>query len=143
MLNDFIIITVVMALIMSPLVIAARRKKTDKKCKNLVLSNLVAFGVLCLISVVVPIGGYVMAAPEAAEAVAHSTGDGIAFLGAALATGMATIGAGIAVASAASSAIGAISENSKNFGKAIVFVAMAEGVGIYGLIISIVMLSRL
>ena len=47
---------------------------------------------------------------------------------------------GIAVAFAAPAAIGAFSENKENFGKAMIFVAMGEGVAIYGLLISIIMI---
>ncbi|MFV0254778.1 MAG: ATP synthase subunit C, partial [Erysipelotrichaceae bacterium] len=68
---------------------------------------------------------------------------GLGFLAAALCTFGSTIGAGIAVSSAASSAIGAISENDGNFGKALIFVALAEGVAIYGLLISILIINAL
>lgn len=68
---------------------------------------------------------------------------GMSFISAALATGMSALGAGIAVAAAAPAAIGAISENSENFGKAIIFVALGEGVAIYGLLISILIINKL
>jgi V/A-type H+-transporting ATPase subunit K len=56
---------------------------------------------------------------------------------------MSCIGAGIAVAASASSALGAISENEKTFGKALIFVALAEGVALYGLLISFQILSKI
>ena len=62
-------------------------------------------------------------------------------LAAALSTGMAAIGAGIAVAVSGSAAIGAISEDSKLLGKTVIFVGLAEGIAIYGLIISIMILG--
>jgi len=65
-----------------------------------------------------------------------------AFIGAGLVTGLGAIGTGIAVSSAAAAAIGAISENENNFGKAMIFVAMAEGIAIYGLLISFMILGR-
>lgn len=55
----------------------------------------------------------------------------------ALVMGFASIGSGIAVAAAAPAAIGATSEDPKAFGKAIVFVGLAEGVSIFGLLIAI------
>lgn len=67
----------------------------------------------------------------------------IGLLAAALATGLACIGAGIAVAMVASSAIGAISENPSLLGKTIIFAGLAEGIAIYGLIISIMILNKL
>ena len=51
------------------------------------------------------------------------------------------IGGGIAVASAASAAIGAMSENEKIMGKTLIFVALAEGIALYGLVISIMIIS--
>ena len=60
--------------------------------------------------------------------------DGIAM---ALAIGLASIGSGLAVAAAAPAAIGAVSEDPKAFGKAIVFVGLAEGVAIFALLVVI------
>ena len=72
-----------------------------------------------------------------------SNAQGMGFLAAALATGMSALGAGIAVAAAAPAAIGAFSENGKNFGTALIFVALGEGVAIYGLLISILIINKL
>ena len=64
-----------------------------------------------------------------------------------LATGMGYIAAalvtGIAVASAASAALGAISEDQSILGKSLIFVGLAEGVALYGLIISFMILGQL
>lgn len=68
---------------------------------------------------------------------------GLGFIAAALATGCSALGAGIAVAAAAPAAIGAFSENEGNFGKALIFVALGEGVAIYGLLISILIINSL
>ena len=54
--------------------------------------------------------------------------------------GLSGIGGGIAVASSASAALGAISENDSVFGKSLIFVGLAEGVALYGLIIALVLL---
>ena len=61
----------------------------------------------------------------------------------AMAVGCSCIGAGWAVAKAAPAALGAVSENPDNFGRAIIFVALGEGVAIYGLLISILILNNL
>ena len=50
---------------------------------------------------------------------------------AALSTGLACVGGGIAVASAASAALGAISEDPSALGKSLIFVGLAEGVCLY------------
>mgnify|MGYP000656426131 CR=1 FL=1 len=61
---------------------------------------------------------------------------GMGYIAAALVTGLSCIGAGVAVASAASAAIGALSEDSSIMGKALIFVALAESIALYGLLIS-------
>jgi V/A-type H+-transporting ATPase subunit K len=80
------------------------------------------------------------AAAETATAAAASS-DGLRFIAAALSTGLAGIGAGIAVSATGSAALGALSEDPKILGKALVFVGLAEGIAIYGLIISIMILN--
>ncbi len=67
---------------------------------------------------------------------------GLRLIAAALSTGLACLGAGIAVALVASSAVGAISENPGLLGKTIIFAGLAEGIAIYGLIISIMILNQ-
>lgn len=68
---------------------------------------------------------------------------GLGYLAAALVTGLSCIGGGIAVASAASAALGAISEDSSVLGKSLIFVGLAEGIALYGLIISFMILGQL
>jgi V/A-type H+-transporting ATPase subunit K len=63
-------------------------------------------------------------------------------LGAALSTGMAAIGAGIAVSATGAAAVGAIAEKPEVFGRALIFVGLAEGIAIYGLIISFMILNQ-
>jgi V/A-type H+/Na+-transporting ATPase subunit K len=69
-------------------------------------------------------------------------GDQYATLAAAIATGLATIGAGIAVSSTGAAAVGAIAEKPESFGRALIFVGLAEGIAIYGLIIAFLVLNR-
>ena len=64
-----------------------------------------------------------------------------AFISAALATGLATIGAAIAVGLVGSSAMGAMSERPEMAGRALIFVGLAEGIAIYGLIVAIMILG--
>lgn len=98
------------------------------------------FGTLILASVAMFTGDV-----QAAEAVTETNGfaTGMGYLAAALVTGLSCIGGGIAVASAASAALGAISEDSSVLGKSLIFVGLAEGVALYGLIISFMILGKL
>lgn len=79
--------------------------------------------------------------PEAAANPGLATGLG--YIAAALVTGLSCIGGGIAVASAASAALGAISEDNSIFGRSLIFVGLAEGIALYGLIISFMILGQL
>ena|SRR5512144_612406 len=64
-------------------------------------------------------------------------------MGAALATGMSSLGAGFAVAKVGTAAIGALAEKPELFGRLLIFVGLAEGIAIYGLIVSILIMNRL
>ena len=70
------------------------------------------------------------------------TSSGLGLMAAALAIGLSAIGSGIAVAVVASSAVGAISENPSLLGKTVIFAGLAEGIAIYGLIIAIMIISK-
>lgn len=80
-------------------------------------------------------------AAETASTASNAAGWG--YLAAALSTGMSCIGGGIAVSAAASAALGAISEDGSIPGKSLIFVGLAEGVCLYGLIISFMILGKL
>ncbi|MGB9597051.1 MAG: ATP synthase subunit C [Candidatus Poribacteria bacterium] len=68
---------------------------------------------------------------------------GMGLLAAALSTGFSAIAAGIAVAMVGSAAMGAVAERPEVMGRSIIFVGLAEGIAIYGLIISIMILGKL
>lgn len=67
---------------------------------------------------------------------------GWGLLAAALSTGLSAIAAGIAVAIVGSAAMGAVAERPEVMGRSIIFVGLAEGIAIYGLIISIMILGK-
>lgn len=62
---------------------------------------------------------------------------------AALSTGLSSLAAGFAVAKVGAAAIGALAEKPELFGRLLIFVGLAEGIAIYGLIMSILILNRL
>jgi V/A-type H+-transporting ATPase subunit K len=70
-------------------------------------------------------------------------GEGLGMLSVALATGLSVLGAGYAVAVVGAAALGAIAEKPELFGRSLIFVGLAEGLAIYGLIVSILILGRL
>ena len=89
-----------------------------------------------------PVQGHFCTCKPAAVA-ASSTATGLGYIAAALSIGMSCIGGGIAVASAASAALGAISEDYSILGKSLIFVGLAEGVCLYGLIIAFMIIGKL
>lgn len=133
---------IAIVLLAAPLVPILRGVTTGAKAKRSVITNLLSFGGICLLAFILPVGGIVSAA-GAATAALDGTAMGMGFIAAALVTGLSCLGAGIAVAAAAPAAIGAVSEDPKSFGKAMIFVVLGEGVAIYGLLISILILNRL
>lgn len=118
-----------------------------KKLRCAVKLNMAVMASLILLATVFIFSGVTFAAePETAEAAGEAAAgsvNGLGLLAAALSTGLATIGAGIAVAVSGSAALGAISEDSSILGKTLIFVGLAEGIAIYGLIISIMILNKI
>lgn len=108
--------------------------------KSLTMNCLAFFGILLVASVVMLSG---TSSVQAADSAGSGLATGLGYLSAALVTSISGIGSGIAVASSASAALGAISEDGSLFGKSIIFVAMAEGIALYGLIISFMILGKL
>lgn len=111
---------------------------SKKKMKKVLRTNLFAFIPLLAAAIIILV-------PQAisAEAEGGSLTSGLGFIAAALSTGMATIGAGYAVGVVGSSALGAVSEDDTILGKTLIFVGLAEGIAIYGLIVSILILGRI
>ena len=86
-------------------------------------------------------------ASSAATAAGAATGEvasshSAALIGAAIAVAASTIGAAIAVAYVGAAALAVISERPELFGRSMVIVGLAEGIAIYGLIISIILIGK-
>ncbi len=113
--------------------------KDEKRVRRALRVNLATFipAIVAALIVLLPDVAYAATEGELASA------DGMGYLAAALSTGLATIGAGYAVGAVGASALGAVSEDPKILGKTLIFVGLAEGIAIYGLIVSILILGRL
>ena len=79
---------------------------------------------------------------HAASFIQASAADPYASLAAAISTGVAAIASGIAVSNTGAAALGTITEKPELFGQALIFVGLAEGIAIYGLLISFLILNR-
>lgn len=98
---------------------------------------------LLVAAAIVPLASVPAMAADAAAPAADASNNGLGFLGMALATGLACIGAGIAVGSVGSAALGLVGEQPGAIGTTLIYVGLAEGVAIYGIVISIIILSKL
>ena len=103
--------------------VALYYKSGKTKGKECLLMNAISFFSILGVGVICTLGGGVsaLAAGTGAEA-GLTVGEGLKFIG-------------------ASAAIGAMSENEKIMGKTLIFVALAEGIALYGLVISILILN--
>lgn len=144
------------AVIFATAFLTIKRRLEGKPVKRALRINLAAFALMVVMVSIFTVTSFAVneKAPDAsaptaqteveeAEQPASSSSKGIGLLAAGLATGLAGIGGGIAVAAGAPSAISATSENPKAFGKAIIFVALGESIALYGVVISILILSNL
>lgn len=82
-------------------------------------------------------------AQESGSGAALGTAAGLGFIGAALSTGLACVGAGIGVAFVGSAALGIVGEKPSMFGTTLIYIGLAEGIAIYGLVISLFILGRI
>lgn len=64
------------------------------------------------------------------------------FMAAAVVAGLAALGAAYAVAVVGAAAIGSVAEKPETAGRVLIFVGLAEGIAIYGLIIAIMILGK-
>lgn len=71
-----------------------------------------------------------------------STGMGLAFIGIGLPTAFSTVAAGLAVGPIGAASLAAVSEKPEIFGRTLVYLGLAEGIAIYGVVLSILLLNR-
>lgn len=152
----YVLIALPLIAIIASVFFAIRAVKKGKKAKTAFKSQVIAFAAVAVLTFAIPMVASATTAAEDAtpattaaaseEATAADTQDknfqnGMGLLAAGFVTAISGIGGGIAVA-AAPAAIGATSEDPKVFGKALIFVALGEGIALYGLLISILILNK-
>ncbi|MEE0252272.1 MAG: ATP synthase subunit C [Acutalibacteraceae bacterium] len=152
----YVLIALPLIAIIASVFFAIRAVKKGKKAKTAFKSQVIAFAAVAVLTFAIPMVASATTAAEeanatttaaASEEVAADTQDknfqnGMGLLAAGFVTAISGIGGGIAVAAAAPAAIGATSEDPKVFGKALIFVALGEGIALYGLLISILILNK-
>ncbi|MBQ1453232.1 MAG: hypothetical protein IIZ23_04610 [Ruminococcus sp.] len=142
---SFILMAVPVIFLVASVAIVVKAVEHGKSRKRSILMQLASFAAVFAVCLICPIAAGAAGLADTSETVAaaQANSNGIAYLAAALATGISCIGGGIAVGKAAPAAIGATSEDPKAFGKAIIFVALGEGIALYGMLISIMIISNI
>lgn len=111
-----------------------------------------ALGVQLMVFVAAQLGLLLLGVNEVMAQEAHgaaesgpgmTTGMGLAILGVGVPTGLSTIGAGIAVGPIGAASLAAVMERPEALGRSLIFLGLAEGIAIYGLVMSILLLNRL
>jgi V/A-type H+-transporting ATPase subunit K len=120
-----------------------RRRGRQGLTLVLALDAVLLVAALALLVVAATAGPATAATAVAAAAEpASTTANGSALIGAAIAVAGSSIGAAIAVAYTGSAALAAMSERPELFGRAMVIVGLAEGIAIYGLIVSVILIGK-
>ena len=152
MLFIFLLPVVVVGLLLLPVLVAVKKRKSGKSIKNAIIGNVCSFFGVMILCAALPIGISAYAdnneaaaadtavVEEADESDSSTSGNGLLYIASALAVGLGSIGGGLAVAAAAPAAIGAVSEDPKSFSKALIFVALGEGCALYGFVVALLML---
>lgn len=135
MLMKSVILALPVVFLVLSVIISVKSVQRGKKPKTVLLAQITTFLFAGAICFALP-----LAASAAAETAQAAQANGLGLIAAALAVGIAGVGGGIAVGPSAAAAIGATSEDPKNFGKAIIFVALGEGIALYGLLIAILII---
>jgi V/A-type H+-transporting ATPase subunit K len=111
--------------------------------KGGMLANMVVFGLGLAGVMLLGVQEVMAAEPVVGAAMDISLGKGLALLGIGLPTGLAAIAAAIAIGPIGSAALAVIAEKPELFGRTLIYMGLAEGIAIYGLVMSILMLGKL
>jgi len=139
-LKEMILPLIAVVLIVGPIALIFSGKVSAKNARAKMIAQISIFAGVFAVMMIFQLHQFTVFAEDGAVV---DTSKSMGFLAAALGVAASSLGAAWAVAKAAPAALGAISENPDNFGKAITFVALGEGIAIYGLLISILILNNL
>ena len=101
----------------------------------------VVFGVIGIFTVLTPVALFGQES-TVSDSGSSSSYAGFAFLAAGLSISVSVLGAGVALSKIGSAAVAAIAEKPEIMGAAIVFAGLAEGLSIWGLIVSVLILMK-
>jgi V/A-type H+-transporting ATPase subunit K len=134
----------VIPLILAYFLLSKRRSSPSRLAHRTVLGINVINLLIILAVISLAVAGLVLPAEVEALTLQQQgqtpTRSPLAYIGAAIAVSIGAMGAGYAVANVGAAAVGAVAEKPEVFGRALIFVGLAEGVAIYGLIIAFIIL---
>ena len=134
----------VLALVVTGLVLELRPLSRPRPWfKPALLGNFALFALAEVILVFLGAREAMAAVEPAAAAGEISTGLGLALLGIGVPTGLAAIGAGVAVGPIGAASLAVLAEKPDFFGRTLIYVGLGEGIAIYGLVMSILLLGKI
>ncbi|MCH4239797.1 MAG: ATP synthase subunit C [Oscillospiraceae bacterium] len=133
MLFNAILLAVPVVFLVASVALSIRAVNHGRKPKTALTAQIFS----CLL-----VGALCFALPLGVHAATGVATNPTLFLAMALAVGISGIGSGIAVGPSAAAAIGACSEDAKNFGKSIIMVALGEGIALYGLLVALLIFTK-
>jgi V/A-type H+-transporting ATPase subunit K len=143
-----IVIVILATLIpVAPVVMYFINKRSNnplKSAKDMVLAFKVYNGALLLMAIGVTATLFLVPSEALAAGLAQEAkqADAYASLAAGISAGLGSVGAGIAVSGTGAAAIGAVAEKPDFLGRSLIFVGLAEGIAIYGLLIAFLVLPK-
>jgi len=108
-----------------------------------VVADILLFGLVAAAALFMGVEEVLAQQPAVAGGGEVSLGLGLALIGAGLPTALAAIGAGIALGPVGSAALAVIAEKPEMFGRTLIYLGLAEGIAIYGLVMSILLLGKI
>ena len=119
------------------------RTPSPRLMKGGILANFVLVGLSLGGMLLLGLQEALAAEPAAGAVLEISLGKGLALIGVGLPTALAAIGAGIALGPVGSASLAVIAEKPEMFGRTLIYMGLAEGIAIYGLVMSILLLGKI
>ena len=120
-----------------------RRLPSQRWLKGGVFGNFLVFGLAMATFLYLGVQDVMAQEAAATGGSGISMAVGLALIGIGLPTGLAAIGAGIALGPVGAAALAVIAEKPEMFGRTLIYMGLAEGIAIYGLVMSILLLGKL
>ncbi len=120
-----------------------RRIPSPRWLKGGVLGNFLLFGLAMASFMFLGVQDVMAQEAAATGGSGISMAVGLALIGIGLPTGLAAIGAGIALGPVGAASLAVIAEKPEMFGRTLIYMGLAEGIAIYGLVMSILLLGKL